>query len=140
MTPMTSRERFARMFEHREADRVPIIDSPWGPTLSRWHREGMPEDVSFVDYFDLDHVVGIGVDNSPRYEHKVLEHPCEPLAGGHGRHGGFSEVEDCASVSYRRSPVLSIPVAMPPEEAYNRRIGGRSCPFPYWQSPCSSSR
>jgi len=73
MTPMTSRERFARMFEHREADRVPIIDSPWGPTLSRWHREGMPEDVSFVDYFDLDHVVGIGVDNSPRYEHKVLE-------------------------------------------------------------------
>jgi uroporphyrinogen decarboxylase len=32
---MTSEERFARMFEHREADRVPIIDSPWAGTLRR---------------------------------------------------------------------------------------------------------
>lgn len=70
---MTSRERFQRMFEHREADRVPIIDSPWGATIERWHREGMPDDVSFVDYFDLDHVAGIGVDISPRYPVAVLE-------------------------------------------------------------------
>lgn len=70
---MTSHERFARMFEHREADRVPIIDSPWGTTVERWHREGMPEGISFVDYFELDHVAGIGVDNSPRYESKVVE-------------------------------------------------------------------
>jgi uroporphyrinogen decarboxylase len=70
---MTSCERFARMFEHQEADRVPIIDSPWGATIERWHREGMPEGVSFVDFFDLDHVAGIGVDNSPRFESKVIE-------------------------------------------------------------------
>ena len=72
-TPLTSRERFTRMFEHREADRVPIVDSPWGTTVERWRKEGMPEGVSFVDFFDLDHVAGFGVDNSPRYESKVIE-------------------------------------------------------------------
>jgi len=73
MAELTSRERFQRMFEHREADRVPIIDGPWGATIERWHREGMPEDVSYVDYFGLDKTAGIGVDNSPRYEATVLE-------------------------------------------------------------------
>ena len=70
---MTSQERFTRMFEHREADRVPIIDIPWHATLERWHREGMPEELSFVEYFDLDQVAQIIVDVSPRYERKVLE-------------------------------------------------------------------
>jgi uroporphyrinogen decarboxylase len=73
MDEMTSHERFARMYAHREADRVPIIDSPWPATIERWHREGMPDGVSFVDFFGLDHVATIGVDNSPRYEVKVLE-------------------------------------------------------------------
>jgi len=70
---MTSRERFRRMFEHRDADRVPIIDSPWGATVERWQREGMPADRSFVDYFDLDHVAGISVDISPRYPARIIE-------------------------------------------------------------------
>ena len=73
MEEITSRERISRMFDHREADRVPIIDSPWAATIERWHREGMPEDMSFVDYFDLDHVGRIRVDNSPRYEEKIIE-------------------------------------------------------------------
>ena len=73
MAVMTSHERFKRMFEHREADRVPIIDGPWGATIERWQREGMPEDVSYVDYFGLDHVAHIGADISPRYESKVIE-------------------------------------------------------------------
>lgn len=70
---MTSKERFARMFAHREADRVPIIDSPWDATIERWHREGLPETVSFVDYFDLDRVAHISVDNSPQYEVRTIE-------------------------------------------------------------------
>lgn len=73
MTAMTSRERFQRMYEHREADRVPIIDSPWGATIERWQREGMPAEISFVEYFDLDRVAGINVDNSPRYPARILE-------------------------------------------------------------------
>ncbi len=70
---MTSYERFKRMYEHREADRIPIIDSPWAGTMRRWHREGMPEGVDWRDYFDIDKSESIGVDITPRYETKVLE-------------------------------------------------------------------
>jgi len=70
---LTSRERFALMYQHKEADRVPIIDYPWGPTIARWHREGMPQNMSWVDYFGADHVFSFGADNSPRYESKIIE-------------------------------------------------------------------
>jgi uroporphyrinogen decarboxylase len=32
---MTSKERILRMFEHKDADRVPITDSPWAGTLGK---------------------------------------------------------------------------------------------------------
>ena len=73
MKPMTSRERFSRMYEHKEADRVPIIVSPWDDTIERWQREGMPPKTNVHDFFDLDHVATICVDNSPRYEERVIE-------------------------------------------------------------------
>ena len=70
---LTSHERFKRMFEHREADRVPIIDNPWGVTIKRWQRDGMPEEVSFNDYFGIDKIETIYLDSSPRYSRQVLE-------------------------------------------------------------------
>ena len=70
---MTSHERFTRMFEHRDADRIPVIDDPWDATIARWQREGMPEDVSYVDYFGLDKRYLIGVDNSPQYPQRMIE-------------------------------------------------------------------
>ena len=70
---MTTHERVRRMYAHHDADRVPIIDSPWGATVERWHREGMPEGVSFVDYFGLDTFAGIGADNGPRFETRTIE-------------------------------------------------------------------
>jgi len=73
MSKMTSQERFRRMYEHRPADRVPIIDNFWTTTLKRWRREGMPEGVSPEDYFGLDKEVQIQPDNSPRLEHRVVE-------------------------------------------------------------------
>jgi len=73
MDKLSAKERFTRIYEHREADRIPIIDSPWSATIERWQREGLPADVSFVDYFGLDRVVGIGVDNSPRFDARVVE-------------------------------------------------------------------
>ena len=73
MYKMTSRERFRRMFDHKEADRVPVIDAPWATTIARWRREGMPEDMHFTEYFDLDKVTTIVVDNSPGFEDKVIE-------------------------------------------------------------------
>lgn len=73
MKEMTTHERVSRMFEHREADRVPITDEPWAGTIRRWHREGMPLDMDWRDYFGVDKIERIGVDISPRYEEKVLE-------------------------------------------------------------------
>jgi uroporphyrinogen decarboxylase len=70
---MNTHERFQCIFNHQDADRIPIIDSPWGATIERWHQEGMPENIDFVDFFDLDHVAHISVDNSPQFEQKVLE-------------------------------------------------------------------
>ena len=69
---MTSHERFQRMYEHREADRVPVLDSPWSQTIDRWVEEGMPTR-DYVGYFDLDRVATITTDNSPRYPQQILE-------------------------------------------------------------------
>ncbi|MFA6567457.1 MAG: uroporphyrinogen decarboxylase family protein [Victivallales bacterium] len=73
MKKLTSKERFKRMFEHKEADRVPVIDIPWTATVERWRREGMPANADYVEFFGLDSVFGIGTDNSPRFEEKVIE-------------------------------------------------------------------
>jgi uroporphyrinogen decarboxylase len=73
MAEMTSYERMKRVFDHQEPDRVPIMDGPWGTTLTRWRREGMPEGVSWVEHFDLDRMGGVGVDTSPRFERRLIE-------------------------------------------------------------------
>jgi len=70
---MTSKERITRMYQHREADRVPIVDSPWRGTIARWHEEGMPTGVRWHDWFGADKVGGYGVNVSPRYEEKTIE-------------------------------------------------------------------
>lgn len=70
---MTSKERFLRMYAHQEADRIPIIDSPWAGTIARWKREGMPDGVDWRDFFDVDKCESISVDITPQYEEKVLE-------------------------------------------------------------------
>jgi len=61
------------MYEHKQADRVPITDDPWGATLERWHDEGLPKDVAWEEFFGVDRVAGIGADNSPQYPRKTLE-------------------------------------------------------------------
>jgi uroporphyrinogen decarboxylase len=73
MPEMTTHQRMTRMYQRREADRVPVTDSPWEATLQRWRREGMPADADFADYFGLDRFVTIGADNSPRFPVAVIE-------------------------------------------------------------------
>ena len=73
MTKLTSHERFARMYAHKDADRIPIIDSPWEGTIRRWESEGMPAGMPFEEYFDIDRCASIGADNSPRYPTRTLE-------------------------------------------------------------------
>ena len=70
---MNSYERIKRMYEHREADRVPILDDPWAGTLRRWRSEGMPANVAWEDYFGADKIGVFQLNNSPRYERSILE-------------------------------------------------------------------
>lgn len=70
---MTTKERFTRVYQHKEPDRVPIYDVPWNGTITRWIKEGMPKGMDWRDYFEVDKIANIGIDNSPRYECKVIE-------------------------------------------------------------------
>ena len=69
---MTTNERFRRMYEHREADRVPFMDYAWTETLARWREEGLPTD-DYLGYFDLDKTASVSVDSSPRLPVRVIE-------------------------------------------------------------------
>ncbi len=72
METMTTHERVTCMFEHREADRIPLSESPWGATRERWNREGL-DGRNYVDYFGLDHFNQVRVDISPRLPTDVIE-------------------------------------------------------------------
>ena len=73
MAEMTSKERILRMYQHKEADHVPMVDDAWAGTIRRWYNEGMPQGVWWSDYFGFDKTAGIGINNSPRYPYTVLE-------------------------------------------------------------------
>ena len=68
----TTHERIERMYGHREADRVPIWETPWRSTIERWRGEGMPTD-DYGGYFDIARIGTISVDNSPQYPVSTLE-------------------------------------------------------------------
>jgi uroporphyrinogen decarboxylase len=61
------------MFDHREADRIPVTDSPWQGTLARWRREGMPAAADWRDYFGADKFETIGINITPNYPERILE-------------------------------------------------------------------
>jgi uroporphyrinogen decarboxylase len=69
---MTSRERMLLALSHREADRVPIGDSPWETTVARWRREGLPEDQSPHSFFGYDWA-GMGADLSFQFPRETIE-------------------------------------------------------------------
>ena len=52
---ITSRDRVRAALEHRQLDRIPMIETLfWPQTIERWHKEGLPEDVDISEYFGLD--------------------------------------------------------------------------------------
>ncbi len=69
---MTGRERVLAALNHREADRIPIHDSPWATTIARWRQEGLPPNVSPAQYFGYE-LSGVGADLSLGMEPKVVE-------------------------------------------------------------------
>ena len=69
---MTGKERVLSAIKRQPADRIPIYDSFWLDTLSRWRSEGMPDDVEPADLFDFDiHIMGL--DTSPRFTPELLQ-------------------------------------------------------------------
>jgi uroporphyrinogen decarboxylase len=70
---MTSYERMKCVYDHKEPDRIPMLDGPWGSTVARWHKEGLPHNAGVGSFFEFENIAGIGVDNSPRYPSKVVE-------------------------------------------------------------------
>lgn len=72
MSKMTTYERMKRMYEHRVADRIPIVDVLWNSTRERWEKQGLPAGVDMADYFDIDHIPKIEVNNSFQFEEKVI--------------------------------------------------------------------
>ena len=103
MPEMTTHERVKRMYEHREADRVPVTDSAWSSTIRRWRKEGLPEGVGYEEYFNLDRFGWLEVDNSPQYPVAVVEETDEYVVKTTNwgvtlrnwkRHGGTPEFLD----------------------------------------------
>jgi len=79
---MDSRERIIRTLRREHPDRVPMMDSPWEDTLTRWYAEGLSQDAitgdffgeapsRIADYFGFD-INYMAVDASPRLEQKLL--------------------------------------------------------------------
>lgn len=59
--------------EHREADRVPMWENFWAPTLKRWRGEGMPQDAEPVSYFGLDATHMTGIDWTAQFPIETIE-------------------------------------------------------------------
>jgi hypothetical protein len=57
---MTNRERFQRVMNFETVDRLPVVEwaSWWDKTIERWHREGLPAELTEAedirDFFGLD--------------------------------------------------------------------------------------
>lgn len=75
---MDNRTRFLKTLRFETVDHPPLLNSgPWGSTLERWHREGLPEGVSLDQYFGIEPVrfAGSGVETLfvPTFEERILE-------------------------------------------------------------------
>lgn len=70
---MTSKERIALTLRHQEADRIPLMDTIWDTTISRWRQEGLPVDKGPWDYFGFDGWAAIGGDISLQLPSETIE-------------------------------------------------------------------
>ncbi len=73
MIKLTERERMLRTFKRQEIDRIPMLDTAWEGTKRRWYNEGLPKNICWEDYFGFDQVIRVMIDNSPRFEKRIIE-------------------------------------------------------------------
>jgi len=57
---------------HKEGDRIPMSDSIWASTASRWRNEGLPAEIPVSEYFHYE-MQGFGPDISPQLMVRILE-------------------------------------------------------------------
>ena len=70
---MTSRERIRITLSKGVPDRVGMHESPWGETIDRWRKEGLPENQSVTDFFGMDIAGFGGFDLSFQFKTETLE-------------------------------------------------------------------
>jgi len=60
---MNGCERIKAILDGEKPDRVGMNESPWAETIKRWRQEGLSEETSVVDHFDMDlaHLGGFDV-------------------------------------------------------------------------------
>lgn len=68
----TPRRRVRAALDHKEADRIPIHDSPWAATTSRWRNEGLPAEIPVSEYFHFE-LAGFSADTTPMYPVRIIE-------------------------------------------------------------------
>lgn len=69
---MDSRERFLRALRRQEADRIPIHDNPWSSVVTRWHHEGLPDEITPDEYFGYE-MIQVVADLTPRFPVRLVE-------------------------------------------------------------------
>ena len=71
-SPLTPRERALMAIAHQETDRIPISDTVWAATASRWRTEGLPGEIPVSEYFHFE-ITGFGADTSPQFPVRIVE-------------------------------------------------------------------
>jgi len=73
-TEMESKERIKLALERKIPDRIPKLEICfWDETIERWKKEGLPENVTPEEYFDLDKIHRVYFDGTLRLDEKTLE-------------------------------------------------------------------
>ena len=74
---MRNRQLFNAIMHYQSYDRMPVFHwTGWGETLERWHKEGLPEDVSEHAFFDASPLccpIPVDLGLFPLFEEEVLE-------------------------------------------------------------------
>ncbi|MBI3922526.1 MAG: hypothetical protein HY318_13975 [Armatimonadetes bacterium] len=69
---MTPRDNMTAAINLRTPERLPLCDSYWPATLTRWRNEGMPSDAQPFDYFGMDWRF-VYLDSSLQLEEELIE-------------------------------------------------------------------
>jgi len=113
MAEMTSRERYLKALNHQEADRIPMTDSPWGETIARWKKEGLPDNVDLASYFGWDRMASYGGDWSLRLPGETIEETAEYIISRSGNGAITKNFKSGANVHHSTTQWLGFTMTNP---------------------------